>query len=159
MTAVGHTAFVVAAIAGLALATTSRAYSTQSQASVTFPNGTKVGVEVVDTEADRARGLMFRETLAPSQGMLFLFEKRGVHSFWMKNTLIPLDILWLDSRGTIVSIAHAAPPCRVEPCPHYSPDAEACAVVEVISGFATQHGVKVGDSVKIEGLMKSSHCR
>jgi Uncharacterized ACR, COG1430 len=69
VTAVGPTAFGVAAIAGLVLATTSRAHSTQSQASVTFPNGTKVTVEVVDTEADRARGLMFRETLAPDQGM------------------------------------------------------------------------------------------
>jgi uncharacterized membrane protein (UPF0127 family) len=77
----------------------------------------------------------------------------------MKNTLISLDILWLDSRGTIVSIAHGIPPCIDEPCPHYSPDAEACAVVEVMSGFAKQHDVNVGDSVKFLGLTNPPRCR
>jgi uncharacterized membrane protein (UPF0127 family) len=107
-----------------------------------------VSVEIAETEAVRARGLMFRETLAPDRGMLFLFEERGLHSFWMKNTLISLDILWLDSRGMIVSIAQSVPPCSDEPCPHYSPDTEACAVLEVISGFVKQHGVKVGAALR-----------
>jgi uncharacterized protein len=159
VTAVCPTPFVVTAFAGLVLATTSGAQSIESRALVTFPNGMKVSVEVADTDAERARGLMFRKTLAPDQGMLFLFEERGIHPFWMKNTLISLDILWLDSLGTIVSIAHAVPPCIAEPCPHYAPNAEACAVVEVMSGFAKQHGVRVGDRVKFEGLMTSSCCR
>jgi uncharacterized membrane protein (UPF0127 family) len=152
------TPFVVA-LAGLVLATTSGAQSRESQVWVTFPSGTKVSVEIADTEAARARGLMFRKTLAPDQGMLFLFEERGVHPFWMKNTLISLDIVWLDSRGAIVSIAHAVPPCIAEPCLHYSPDDEACAAVEVMSGFAKQHDVKVGDTVTFEGLTKPSRCR
>jgi uncharacterized protein len=156
VTAVCSTSFVVAGIAGLVLATNAGA---QSQAWVTFPNGTKVSVEVADTETDRARGLMFRKSLAPDQGMRFLFEERGVHSFWMKNTLLSLDILWLDSRGTIVSIAHAVPRCTVEPCPHYTPDSEACAVVEVMSGFAKQHDVKKGDRVRFEGVTTPPHCR
>jgi hypothetical protein len=88
--------------------------------------------------------------------MLFLFEERGLHSFWMKNTLISLDILWLDSRGTIVSIAHGIPPCIDEPCPHYSPDAEACAVVEVMSGFAKQHDVNGGGQRETPGIDEPS---
>lgn len=159
VTPVCSTPAVVVAIASLVLATTSGAQSTESRAWVTFPNGTKVSVEVADTEAARARGLMFRETLPPNYGMLFLFQERGVHSFWMKNTLISLDILWLDSHGTIISIAQDVPPCIDEPCPHYLPDAEACAVVEVMSGFAKQHGVNVADTVKFEGLTKPPRCR
>jgi uncharacterized protein len=124
VTALSSTPYVLAAVAGLALATNSGAQSTESRAWVTFPRAQKVSVEIADTEAARARGLMFRKTLASDHGMLLLFEERGVHSFWMKNTLISLDILWLDSRGGIVSIAHAVPPCTVEPCPHYSPDTE-----------------------------------
>lgn len=153
------TAFVVGVLAGPVLATPSGAQSKESQVWVTFPNGTQVSVEIADTEGARARGLMFRETLAPDRGMLFLFEKRGVHSFWMKNTLISLDILWLDGSGAIVSIAHAVPPCAGERCPHYSPDKEACAVVEVTSGFAKHHDVNVGDTVKFEGLAKPLRCR
>jgi uncharacterized protein len=102
---------------------------------------------------------MFRKMVAPDQGMLFLFEERGVHPFWMKNTLISLDILWLDGRGAVVSIAHAVPPCTVEPCRHYSPESEECAVVEVMAGFAKQHDVKVGDIVKFGGLTTPSRCR
>jgi uncharacterized membrane protein (UPF0127 family) len=151
VTAVCPTRFVATACAGLVLATTSGAQSIESRALATFPNGMKVSVEVADRDAERARGLMFRKTLAPDQGKLFLFEERGIHPFWMKNTLISLDILWLDSLGTIVSIAHTVPPCIAEPCPHYSPNAEACAVMAVMSGFAKQHGVRVGDRVKFGG--------
>ena len=127
------------------------AQSTGSGGWVTFPNGTKVGVEIADTEATRARGLMFRRSLAQDQGMIFLFEQSGLHPFWMKNTIVPLDILWLDQSGRIVSIAHSAPPCTVDPCPSYPPGTEARAVVEVVAGFAKQHRVKVADVVKIDG--------
>ena len=141
--------FLVAAVAGL-VGVTFEAQSIGSRAYVTFPNGTKVGVEIADTEATRARGLMFRKDLAQDQGMIFLFEHSGLHSFWMKNTMISLDILWLDQSGRIVSIAHSVPPCTVDPCPSYTPGAEARAVVEVVSGFAKQHGVKVGDRVTLD---------
>lgn len=85
--------------------------------------------------------------------MLFLFEQSGRHSFWMKNTTIPLDILWLDQSGRIVSIAHSVPPCKVDPCPSYPFATDARAVVEVLSGFVNQHGVKVADVVKIDGAI------
>ena len=140
----------IAAHAALVFATTSAVQSPVSRAWVAFPNGATVSVEVANTETARARGLMFRSTLAPDQGMLFLFEQSGFHSFWMKNTLIPLDILWLDGTGRIVSIAPSAPPCTVDPCPSYSPAAESCAVVEVVSGFAKRHGLTIGDRVTID---------
>ena len=87
---------------------------------------------------------MFRESLPPDEGMLFLFEEEGAYSFWMKNTMIPLDMLWLDSGGRVVHIAHAVP-CVQDPCPHYTPAAKARYVLEVNGGYAKAHGIVVGD--------------
>ena len=107
---------------------------------VTFPDGTRVSVEVAATEAARQRGLMFRERLAPEEGMVFVFDEVGHYPFWMKNTLIPLDIVWVDPRFTVV---HVAPPCRrARPTrartygPPAPPEGDALYVVEVVSGFA-----------------------
>jgi uncharacterized protein len=150
---------LVAAVAGLAMATVSAKQSTEAQASITLPNGATVRVEIADTDATRARGLMFRNALALDEGMLFLFDEPGLHAFWMKNTLISLDIIWLDDDGRIVSIAHAVAPCKADPCSHYSPSAEACAVLEVRSGLVTLHELKVGDTVKLDGLKTGSRCR
>jgi uncharacterized membrane protein (UPF0127 family) len=118
---------------------------------VTFPDKTRVRVEIADTESTRQRGLMFRKSLGPDEGMLFVFDTPGFYPFWMKNTLIPLDMLWLDREGRIVSIASAVPPCRADPCPSYPPAAGTTAlyVLEVNAGFAKQHGVKVGDLLAI----------
>src|SRR5512136_1706981 len=122
---------------------------------VFFPDGTRVAVEIADTDAIRQRGLMFRTSLTPNEGMIFVFPSVGSYPFWMKNTLIPLDMLWLDPRGRVVSIARSVPPCKADPCPSYPPDADALYVVEVVAGFATQHGVKVGDLLKLEGVPKA----
>jgi uncharacterized membrane protein (UPF0127 family) len=119
---------------------------------VIFPDKTKVTVEIADTEEKRARGLMFREYMAPADGMIFLFDEPGNYPFWMKNTLIPLDMLWLDSQAHIVSIARSVPPCKADPCPSYPPSGTATYVIEVVSGFARQHDLKVGDAVKLEGV-------
>jgi uncharacterized membrane protein (UPF0127 family) len=118
---------------------------------VTFPDKTRVRVEIADTESTRQRGLMFRKSLGPDEGMLFVFDAPGFYPFWMKNTLIPLDMLWLDREGRVVSIASAVPPCRADPCPSYPPAAGTTAlyVVEVNAGFAKQHGVKVADVLRI----------
>ena len=119
---------------------------------VTFPDGARVSVEIADTEVTRQRGLMFRTSLAPNEGMIFIFDERGFYPFWMKNTLIPLDMLWLERNGEVVSIAHSVPPCRIDPCPTYPPTAEAIYVVEVMSGFANAHGVEVSDVLTLSGI-------
>jgi uncharacterized membrane protein (UPF0127 family) len=118
---------------------------------VIFANGTRVAVEVAATDEARARGLMFRDTLADSDGMLFVFEVARPYGFWMKNVRIPLDIIWLDDAGRIVWIVEEAPPCTKEPCPIYVPDARASYVLEVAGGFARTHGVAAGEVVTIEG--------
>jgi uncharacterized membrane protein (UPF0127 family) len=119
---------------------------------VVFPDRTVVTVEVAATEAARMRGLMFRSNLAPNEGMLFVFERVALYPFWMKNTLIPLDIIWLDAAKRVVSIAHSVPPCKADPCPSYPPEAESLYVVEVVSGFARAHGVRVGAQLTVEGI-------
>lgn len=119
---------------------------------VVFPDSTVVSVEIADTEPVRARGLMFRTHLAPNEGMIFVFPAAGFYPFWMKNTLIPLDMLWLDTSGRIVSIAASVPPCKADPCPSYPPDGDASYVVEVVSGFARQHALEKGDVVKLQDI-------
>jgi len=106
----------------------------------------------VDTPPAVERGLMFRESLPPNEGMLFVFEQTGVYPFWMKNTLIPLDIIWLDEDWRIVSIAAAVPPCRADPCPTYPPAGPARYVVEVNAGFTRTHGIVRGDRVVVAGV-------
>ena len=123
-----------------------------SSGAVIFPNDTRVRVEIADTAATRERGLMFRGSLAENEGMIFVFDARGFYPFWMKNTLIPLDMLWLDAGGRVVSIANSVPPCRADPCPTYPPEADALYVVEAVSGFAKTHGVEVGDALTLVGL-------
>lgn len=124
------------------------------RAEVVFPDRTRVTVEIADTDQKRQRGLMFREKMAPNEGMIFLFEEAGFYPFWMKNTLIPLDMFWLDADGRVVSIAHSVPPCKADPCPTYPPSGNAIYVVETVAGFAKQHKVSVGDRLELKGIKR-----
>lgn len=128
---------------------------------VVFPDRTAVRAEVADTPAVRQRGLMFRSSLGPNEGMLFVFDEPGSYPFWMQNCLFAIDIIWLDKDARVVWIAHSVPPCRLpgcDPpcgsfdCPTYPHEGQALYVVEVVAGFAKRHGIKVGDRVTIEGL-------
>jgi hypothetical protein len=121
---------------------------------VTFPDGTNVTVEIADTDAKRQQGLMFRERMAPNEGMIFLFPEPGNYPFWMKNTLIPLDMIWLDRRAQVVWIAESVPPCKADPCPSFDHKGDALYVVEVVSGFAKEHKLKVGDKLMLKGIPK-----
>ena len=88
---------------------------------VYFQDGRSVTAELAVTDAQRARGLMNRERILPDQGMLFVFEEEAAHSFWMKNTLVSLDMLWLDRDRRIIHIERDVPPCTSDPCPSYGP--------------------------------------
>ncbi|MBD3303903.1 DUF192 domain-containing protein [Candidatus Woesearchaeota archaeon] len=109
---------------------------------------TKVSVEVPETPAEMARGLMHREHLGENDGMLFVFDEERKHGFWMKNTLIPLDMVFINSENTIVDIL-TAEPCEKEPCKNYIPKAEAKYVLEINSGFSEKHNIQIGEEVKL----------
>lgn len=104
----------------------------------------KFEVELATTPAEREQGLMFRKTLAANAGMLFLYPDEQQVAFWMKNTLIPLDMLFLKADGSIARIAHDAVPLDETPIPS---NADVKAVLEVNGGTATSLGIKEGDKV------------
>jgi len=110
---------------------------------VYLPGGKEITAELAVTPVERARGLMFREKLEADQGMLFVFEEEDLYSFWMKNTLIPLDIIWLDSHQQIVHIEKNVPPCPREPCPSYTPRQPALYVLELKAGEAEANNLQL----------------
>jgi len=82
--------------------------------------------------------------------MLFIFEEEGVYPFWMKNTFIPLDMIWIDNSGTVVFISKNTPPCEQEPCPTIAPGRKAKYVLELCGGTADRIGLTVGDTVALD---------
>jgi uncharacterized membrane protein (UPF0127 family) len=84
--------------------------------------------------------------------MIFLFPESGDYPFWMKNTLIPLDMIWIDDQKKIVHVAHDVPPCKADPCPSVPPGANAKYVVEVAAGVAARHNLANGQTLRFEGL-------
>jgi uncharacterized membrane protein (UPF0127 family) len=111
---------------------------------VRMPSGAEYAVELAVTPEDQAQGLMFRESLPERAGMLFWFPDTAPHHFWMKNTMIPLDMIWMDEAGTVLFVSADTPPCKADPCPTYGPDAPAKCVLEIAGGKAKAEGVKVG---------------
>jgi len=104
--------------------------------------------EIAVTATERGRGLMNRDTLAKDRGMLFVFPEEGLHRFWMKNTRIELDIIFIAGDRRVVSISHRAQPCRKEPCDLYSPEGNVAYVLEIAGGLATAYGFAAGDLVE-----------
>lgn len=79
--------------------------------------------------------------------MLFIFDSSGDYPFWMKNTLIPLDIIWISKDKKVVDIKENAKPCRSEMCETYSPKSDAKYVLEINGGLANKYKIKVGDAL------------
>jgi len=112
--------------------------------------GERFCVEIADDEAERARGLMFRDALPPGHGMLFVFENEQPQSFWMLNTRIPLDILYFDGARRLVSLSARTPPCRSSSrCPSYPSSGPARYVLELNAGTADELGVERGDELRL----------
>lgn len=105
----------------------------------------KFTVEVARTPEEQAQGLMNRSTLAPDRGMIFPHEPPRPASFWMKNTLIPLDMIFVRSDGTISSIAENTVPLSLEPVMSMETVA---AVLEIPGGRSAELGIKAGDKVE-----------
>jgi uncharacterized protein len=118
---------------------------------IVFPDGHVVWVEIANNDELRAQGLMYRDRLAPDAGMLFFFPRDGEYPFWMKNTRIPLDMIWIDSNRRVAHVKFNVPPCHADPCPNYPPNATSRYVLEVAGGVAQQHGLKAGDVLRFEG--------
>lgn len=115
---------------------------------VTLPDSTIITAEVADSFAERNRGLSNRDHLAADKGMLFLFSSSDRYSFWMKDTRIPLDLIWIkDNR--VVDLASLEPEQR-NTIPQYTPREEATAVLELNQGQAALHGITVGQPITWE---------
>ena len=115
-----------------------------------FPDGRSVTAELAVSDEERQRGLMFREKLQLEQGMLFVFDKEYAYAFWMKNTLIPLDMIWLDKDRRIVHIWRNVPPCKEDPCPSYAPDRPGLYVLELAAGASDRFGLKLFDRLEFK---------
>ncbi len=102
-------------------------------------------VEVARTPAERREGLMFRRHLAKDHGMLFLFDDEKRRAMWMKNTLIPLDMLFLGCGGRVLAIHSDATPKSLEPI---APEVLSCGVLEIGGGVAAKLGIITGDRVR-----------
>ncbi|MDO5646516.1 DUF192 domain-containing protein [Paracoccus sp. (in: a-proteobacteria)] len=112
--------------------------------------GTSFSVELADTPETRARGLMYRRELPADQGMLFIYDRPQPASFWMRNTLIPLDLIFLDDRGVIRHIHANARPLDETPIPGAAPgdaDPNRLMVLEIGGGLAAEHGLAPGQAM------------
>jgi hypothetical protein len=111
--------------------------------------GHRFSIEVAQDDPSRERGLMYREHMEDNHGMLFVFEQETPQAFWMKNTKIPLDMLFFDHAGKLVAIQAQAQPCKADPCKVYPSNEPALYVLELNGGMAARIGVKPGDILEI----------
>jgi uncharacterized membrane protein (UPF0127 family) len=105
---------------------------------------TRIDIQIADNEYDRELGLMFRKHMQENRGMLFIFPQEGIQSFWMHNTYIPLDMIFVNAQDKIVTIQNADKTLSDQT---YSSIKPAQFVIEVNLGFAKKYGLKVGDKI------------
>jgi uncharacterized membrane protein (UPF0127 family) len=129
----------------------------QAQPQVTIATGggreLTFQVEVADTPAKRELGLQYRRDLPPDRGMIFLFSAESEHSFWMKNTPIPLDMIFISKDLKIVGIVEQAVPFSTE---SRSVPGASQFVLEINGGLSKRYGIKAGDTVQFHGLSPES---
>ena len=115
-----------------------------------LPDGFMVSLELAATLEETTTGLMFRPSLPENRGMLFLFDEPRFPAFWMKNVLIPLDLVFLDGTGAVVDVIADVQPCAADPCPNYPPSGPAQAVLEIGAGVAAAHSIEVGSTITFD---------
>lgn len=114
--------------------------------------GQRYKVEVADDDAERARGLMFRDELADGHGMVFIHDREEPQAYWMKNTRIPLDILYFDNARKLVAQQRDVPPCSAgDACPPYPSNAPARYVLELNAGEAAKLKLENGAELTLGG--------
>ena len=110
--------------------------------------GHRYVIEVADDDAERARGLMFRDTMDASHGMLFIHDRQEPQAYWMKNTKIPLDILYFDNGRKLVAQQRDVPPCSLgDACPSYPSNEPARYVLELNAGEAARLKLEDGQEL------------
>jgi uncharacterized membrane protein (UPF0127 family) len=120
--------------------------------------GKRYNVEIANTDAQREKGLMFRDELAADHGMLFVHERQEPLAYWMKNTHIPLDILYFDNARLLVSQQRDVPPCSLgDACPPYPSDAPARYVLELNAGEAAKLALHNGMQLRIDPHISFVH--
>ena len=150
--------FLVSLLAGALLATGAAAAIERGAPGPNFGRGTAtlstsdgdlvLRVEIASTDRQRQRGLMLRRSLGAKAGMVFAYESPTSGGFWMKNTLIPLDIAFYDVRGRILRILRMQP-CVEDPCPIYSPGVSYRGALEVNAGSFRRWNVQRGDRLTV----------
>ena len=111
---------------------------------------TEISVDISDTTDERTRGLMNRKSIPEDYGMFFIFDVEEPLSFWMKNTLVPLDMIFFDRDYKVVKIVKNAQPCRKDPCDVFPSDKPAKYVLEVNGGTGDNIGLKEGDKAELK---------
>jgi uncharacterized protein len=145
-----HTRWLIAKLLALMVLLPSFIQANDGLISIQLPGGVTIQAEVADTAKKRAQGLMYREHLAKDHGMLFTFDQAQPWTFWMKNTKIPLDIIWLNEKKQIIYIARNVPICTRtdDGCPQYQPNDPAMYVLELGGGEADRLKLERGSKLQ-----------
>lgn len=116
---------------------------------ITLPHGQVIKVETMVDVKDLLRGMMFRQSVPPDHGMLFVRRVAGRYSYFMYQTLVPLDTIWMDANHKIVEIVENMPPCptAASQCPHYGGKEMSMYTLQVAGGGVKRYGLKVGDTI------------
>jgi len=123
---------------------------TSSVAFVEFDNGARFFVDIASNHLEQQKGLMFVESLPKDKGMLFVFDEAMPRTFWMKNTLIPLDMVFIDENGVVLEVKENVLPCESDPCPTYPSEFSSKFVLELNAGVANQSNIVVGRIMKMK---------
>lgn len=121
----------------------------QQESRICF-NDNCFNVSLALTPYEQFKGLMLVDNLDEDKGMLFVFENDGIYPFWMKNTLIPLDIIWINLNDKVVFISRNTQPCKSILCTSIDPGKQARYVLEINAGISDKIGLAVGDKLTIE---------
>jgi len=125
-----------------------RVFAGAARAVVKLPSGRSIVAEIADTPEREMYGYMFRREVKETEGMVFVYPEAGQHAFWMKNTLVPLDIIWMDDAFQVLHV-ETAPPCKADPCPSYGTPRMSRYTLELKAGAAAREGLHVGDTLQV----------
>jgi hypothetical protein len=130
--------------------TSSSSHADLHSQDVALPGGQTIHVETMISRVDLMRGMMFRTSLAPDHGMLFVQKEPGLYSAWTYQVEIPLDMIWMDKSHQIVEIVENVPPCRTKAsqCPSYGGTKVAQYELELAGGMARKYGLQIGQRLE-----------